>query len=153
MRLWSLHPKYLDSKGLVALWRETLLAKHVLEGKTKGYRNHPQLDRFKLSEDPLAAINYYLQMIYEESNLEYKMPAEGGLSDKIYYGPRQIVYFFPFSVFVPPSFSRLVGIASFVPYSSSSKELRASLNLFTAIIVRTVRFSFLLACSNFRRVV
>ena len=35
MRIWSLHPKYLDPKGLVALWRETLLAKHVLEGKTK----------------------------------------------------------------------------------------------------------------------
>jgi len=47
MRIWSLHPKYLDTKGLVALWRETLLAKHVLEGKTKGYKNHPQLNRFK----------------------------------------------------------------------------------------------------------
>ena len=49
MRLWSVHPKYLDSKGLVALWREALLAKQVLEGGTKGYRNHPQLDRFKKS--------------------------------------------------------------------------------------------------------
>ncbi|WP_223209021.1 pyrimidine dimer DNA glycosylase/endonuclease V [Pyrococcus furiosus] len=39
--LWSLHPKYLDSKGLVALWREGLLAKKVLEGKTRSYRNHP----------------------------------------------------------------------------------------------------------------
>jgi len=47
MRLWSLHPKYLDSKGLVALWREGLLAKKVLEGGTKGYRNHPQLERLK----------------------------------------------------------------------------------------------------------
>ena len=52
MRIWSLHPKYLDTKGLVALWRETLLAKHVLEGKTKGYRNHPQLDRFKKAQNP-----------------------------------------------------------------------------------------------------
>ena len=43
MRLWSIHPKYLDAKGLVALWRETLLAKHVLEGKTKGYKNHRNL--------------------------------------------------------------------------------------------------------------
>ena len=67
MRLWSLHPKYLDSKGLVALWRETLLAKHVLEGKTKGYKNHPQLTRFKLVENPLDAINYYLRIIHEES--------------------------------------------------------------------------------------
>ena len=67
MRLWSLHPKYLDSKGLVALWRETLLAKHVLEGKTKGYKNHPQLTRFILADDPLEAINYYLGIIHEES--------------------------------------------------------------------------------------
>ncbi len=67
MRLWSLHPKYLDSKGLVALWRETLLAKHVLEGKTKGYKNHPQLVRFKFADDPLEAINYYLRIIHEES--------------------------------------------------------------------------------------
>lgn len=67
MRIWSIHPKYLDAKGLVALWRETLLAKHVLEGKTKGYRNHPQLDRFKLVDKPLDAINQYLTSIFEES--------------------------------------------------------------------------------------
>lgn len=67
MRLWSLHPKYLNSKGLVALWRESLLAKHVLEGKTQGYKNHPQLTRFKLSDDPLEAINFYLRIIHEES--------------------------------------------------------------------------------------
>ena len=67
MRIWSLHPKYLDAKGLVALWRETLLAKNVLEGKTKGYKNHPQLLRFKKSGHPLQAINQYLLAIYEES--------------------------------------------------------------------------------------
>jgi hypothetical protein len=67
MRLWSLHPKYLDAKGLVALWREALLAKHVLEGKTKGYKNHPQLDRFKNSPAPEEAINYYLSLIHEEA--------------------------------------------------------------------------------------
>ena len=39
MRLWSLRPKYLDSQGLVALWREGLLAQAVLRGKTRGYRN------------------------------------------------------------------------------------------------------------------
>ncbi|HEU5178767.1 MAG TPA: pyrimidine dimer DNA glycosylase/endonuclease V, partial [Burkholderiales bacterium] len=32
MRLWSLHPKYLDARGLVALWREALLAQAVLRG-------------------------------------------------------------------------------------------------------------------------
>ncbi|MGE5518669.1 MAG: pyrimidine dimer DNA glycosylase/endonuclease V [Candidatus Dadabacteria bacterium] len=67
MRLWTLHPKYLDSKGLVALWRETLLAKNVLENKTKGYRNHPQLLRFKTSEDPVVSINNYLLTIFLEA--------------------------------------------------------------------------------------
>ena len=67
MRLWSLHPKYLDAKGLVALWRETLLAKHVLEGRTRGYKQHPQLQRFKACEDPLHAINYYLSGIHKEA--------------------------------------------------------------------------------------
>ena len=64
MRIWSLHPKYLDAKGLVALWRETLLAKHVLEGRTKGYKNHPQLQRFKDTESPLQCINAYLSFVY-----------------------------------------------------------------------------------------
>jgi hypothetical protein len=67
MRIWSLHPKYLDAKGLVALWRETLLAKKVLEGETTGYRNHPQLNRFKQSGKPVEAINQYLAEIYSES--------------------------------------------------------------------------------------
>ncbi|MBU5678634.1 MAG: pyrimidine dimer DNA glycosylase/endonuclease V [Candidatus Aenigmatarchaeota archaeon] len=66
MRLWSLHPKYLDSIGLVALWRESLLAKKVLEGKTKGYKDHPQLIRFKNYKDSLVAINAYLYEIYKE---------------------------------------------------------------------------------------
>lgn len=67
MRLWSLHPKYLDAKGLVALWREALLAKHVLEGKTKGYKNHPQLIRFKNCHHPVDAINQYLSIVLSES--------------------------------------------------------------------------------------
>ena len=67
MRLWSLHPKYLDAKGLVALWRETLLAKNVLEGNTKGYRNHPQLIRFKELDNPINGINQYLSIVYYEA--------------------------------------------------------------------------------------
>ena len=67
MRLWSLHPKYLDSKGLVALWREALLAKAVLNEETKGYKNHPQLTRFKKNKNPKALINTYLLHIYKES--------------------------------------------------------------------------------------
>ena len=67
MRLWSIHPKYLDAKGLVALWREGLLAQKVLKGETRGYINHPQLDRFKSQTDPIAAIGRYLYFIHEES--------------------------------------------------------------------------------------
>ncbi len=67
MRIWSLHPKYLDAKGLVALWRETLLAKNVLEGKTKAYLNHPQLNRFKETKDPIGAIHVYLDFIWQEA--------------------------------------------------------------------------------------
>ena len=69
MRLWSLHPAYLDAKGLVALWREALLAKAVLQGKTRGYRQHPQLDRFRASADPLAAINAYLASVLAEAEV------------------------------------------------------------------------------------
>lgn len=67
MRIWSLHPEYLDGKGLVALWREALLAKSVLEGKTNGYRNHPQLKRFKKHNRPLDCMSNYLMAVYEES--------------------------------------------------------------------------------------
>jgi hypothetical protein len=67
MRLWSLHPRYLDAKGLVALWREALLAKAVLAGRTKGYRSHPQLDRFRAAPDPSAAIHRYLEAVLDEA--------------------------------------------------------------------------------------
>lgn len=67
MRLWSLHPQHLDAKGLVALWREALLAQKVLLGQTKGYRNHPQLDRFKRQPDPVAAISAYLREVQREA--------------------------------------------------------------------------------------
>jgi hypothetical protein len=67
VRLWSLHPTYLDSKGLVALWREALLAKHVLAGNTKGYKHHPQLQRFREHPEPLRAINAYLHHVWHEA--------------------------------------------------------------------------------------
>ena len=69
MRIWSIHPRYLDAKGLVACWREGLLARKVLQGLTKGYRNHPQLERFKLQANPLEMIDTYLLGIYEEAIL------------------------------------------------------------------------------------
>lgn len=67
MRLWTLHPKYLDSRGLVALWREGLLAQAVLRGKTNGYVHHPQLIRFRGRPSPVGAIAEYLRIVLVES--------------------------------------------------------------------------------------
>ena len=67
MRLWTLHPRYLDPRGLVALWREALLAQRVLAGGTRGYRHHPQLERFRACREPLAAIGAYLERVQDEA--------------------------------------------------------------------------------------
>lgn len=67
MRLWSVHPRYLDPQGLVALWREGLLARHVLHGLTNGYRNHPQLNRFKAHATPQLAIDAYLWAVQQQA--------------------------------------------------------------------------------------
>ena len=76
MRLWTLHPKYLDAQGLVALWREALLAQKVLRGGTKGYKHHPQLIRFQALPDPPAAIAAFLSRVLEEAvHREYQFDA------------------------------------------------------------------------------
>jgi hypothetical protein len=67
LRLWSIHPRYLDTAGLVALWREALLAQKVLKGETRGYKNHPQLVRFSNHPEPLKAIADYLTEVWKES--------------------------------------------------------------------------------------
>jgi hypothetical protein len=67
MRLWSVHPKYLDARGLVALWREGLLAQAVLSGRTNGYRHHPQLQRFRAQLSPLGAVADYLRGVHAEA--------------------------------------------------------------------------------------
>jgi hypothetical protein len=67
MRLWSLHPQYLDPQGLVALWREGLLARAVLRGETRGYTRHPQLERFQAQTTPRLAINSYLAAVHAEA--------------------------------------------------------------------------------------
>ncbi|MBQ4279063.1 MAG: hypothetical protein IJC16_03810 [Rikenellaceae bacterium] len=67
MRLWSIHPRYLDAAGLTACWREGLLARKVLAGATRGYRRHPQLDRFRRAADPVAAIDAYLSAVHDEA--------------------------------------------------------------------------------------
>jgi hypothetical protein len=67
MRLWTLHPKHLDARGLVALWREALLAQKVLQGKTRGYKHHPQLSRFRQAANPPAALAAYLAAVHAEA--------------------------------------------------------------------------------------
>jgi hypothetical protein len=67
MRLWSVHPQYLDTQGLVALWREALLARAVLRGKTRGYHHHPQLARFRAHPMPVSAVNRYLSHVHAEA--------------------------------------------------------------------------------------
>ncbi|BCA56196.1 hypothetical protein W02_33360 [Nitrospira sp. KM1] len=91
MRLWSLHPKYLDPQGLVALWREALLAQAVLRGETKGYRHHPQLERFTSHDSPRRAINAYLDAIYVEAL------SRGYNFDRSKVGPIQVVGYIPVS--------------------------------------------------------
>lgn len=68
MRIWSLHPRYLDRLGLVACWRETLLAQAVLAGRTKGYTAHPQLTRWRATPDPQGALAAYLSGIVDEAD-------------------------------------------------------------------------------------
>jgi hypothetical protein len=67
--LWSVHPSYLDQKALVAVWREGLLARAVLRGATRGYKNHPQLERFRDHAAPVSAINHYLLHIFDEASV------------------------------------------------------------------------------------
>jgi hypothetical protein len=68
VRLWSLHPKYLDPAGLVALWREGLLAQKVLAGLTRGYTRHPQLTRFRDERDQRVCVSTYLAHVAAEAD-------------------------------------------------------------------------------------
>lgn len=85
MRLWTIHPQYLDPQGLVALWREALLARAVLRGQTRGYRHHPQLDRFRAHALPRSAISAYLAVVHFEA------AARGYAFDKQKIGPLRSV--------------------------------------------------------------
>jgi hypothetical protein len=66
LRLWSISPSYLDARGLLALWREALLAQKALMGLTRGYTRHPQLERFRRTSDPVLYIGTYLYYVYLE---------------------------------------------------------------------------------------
>jgi hypothetical protein len=83
VRLWTLHPRYLDAQGLIALWREALLARAVLRGRTRGYRHHPQLKRFRAHPAPRAAINAYLVAVAAEAS------ERGYCFDRRKIGPRR----------------------------------------------------------------
>ena len=85
MRLWSLHPRELDRQGLVALWREGLLARAVLRGETRGYTRHPQLHRFQAHAAPVPAIEAYLHAVVAEA------AARGYRFDGSKLGPLQAV--------------------------------------------------------------
>lgn len=62
----------LDWQGLGGLWREGLGAQKALialeRGEKVGYQSHPQLDRFKATEDPVEYIVAYLWGVLEEAN-------------------------------------------------------------------------------------
>ena len=85
MRLWTLHPRYLDPQGLVALWREGLLARAVLRDETRGYKHHPQLQRFQSHASPRLAINAYLTGVHAEAT------ARGYAFDRGKIGPVRAV--------------------------------------------------------------
>jgi hypothetical protein len=77
MRLWSLDPAMLDRQGLVACWREALLAQAVLLGRTRGYTQHPQLERFREHPQPAVAISAYLHGLRDEATRRgYKFDAQ-----------------------------------------------------------------------------
>lgn len=65
----------------MAVWREGLLARAVLRGVTRGYRYHPQLERFRGHAAPVSAINNYLRAIASEAD------ARGYKFDRSRIGP------------------------------------------------------------------
>lgn len=97
MRLWTLHPRYLDAKGLVAAWREALLAQKVISGATNGYRHHPQLARFQAQTDPRAAMATFLVGLADEAlsrgyNFDYSKIARRRFSGRIAETSGQLLY-------------------------------------------------------------
>lgn len=97
MRLWSFHPQYLDAKGLVALWREGLLAQAVLAGQTRGYKQHPQLARFLQSATPRKHMAAYLRLVHAEAvrrgyHFDVKKIGRGGAVEPLLVTRGQLEY-------------------------------------------------------------
>ena len=91
MKLWTFHPRYLDTCGLTGLWREAIMAQNILiklmQGKLVGYTNHPELNKIRNIGESIfweGAIRVYLDEIYKESVLrkhsfnQYKIRASRG---------------------------------------------------------------------------
>jgi hypothetical protein len=126
MRIWTLHPQYLDPQGLVALWRESLLARAVLRGATKGYRHHPQLQRFQQHSAPCSAINCYLAGILSEAQSRgYSFDASklgpvrsrariSGTSEQLRYEWRHLLQ--KLRVRSPAQYRRLCAVADPLPH-------------------------------------
>lgn len=100
MRLWSLHPRLLDTKGLVACWRETLMAQRVLDDRLAGYSAHPQLIRLRATKEPLATVGYYLDGLWVESQRrgyrfdrsKIRLPALGALAGSVPVNQGQVAF-------------------------------------------------------------
>ena len=91
MSLWSMHPRYLDRTGLVALWRQALLAQQVLAGRTRGYRRHPQLERFRALHCSSAAIGAYLGTIADEAQRRGYRFHRAKIEIRAYYASLSVV--------------------------------------------------------------
>ena len=88
MRIWSVHPRHLDRQGLVACWRETLLAQAVLAGRTAGYTRHPQLVRFREHDDPVSLVGAYLHGLADEADARrYRFDRSRILAPRVPGGP------------------------------------------------------------------
>ncbi|WP_343230526.1 pyrimidine dimer DNA glycosylase/endonuclease V, partial [uncultured Akkermansia sp.] len=128
MRLWSLHPSYLDSIGLIALWREGLLARKVLMGQTKGYVHHPQLLRFRETPHPIQTMDAYLKAVHDESvrrgysfDLNKISPCENQPPSRILLPDKQLEYEFQHLLNKlkkrsPHQYSRLYQTAFILPH-------------------------------------
>lgn len=76
MRLWSLHPSYLDKQALQVCWADALQALEYYKQERaymKGITNdlspyfYPCLDRFRMTGSPIAHITNYLHGLCDES--------------------------------------------------------------------------------------
>ena len=133
MRLWTLHPRHLDAKGLVALWREGLLARAVLCGHTKGYTWQMQLERFRACAAPVAAVDAYLAVVCDEADARgyrfdrgklavaprgLRLPASDGQLDKVIVrfiaqiGPPKVVDVDPTGSYAPARQPRTTCLAA-----------------------------------------